>query len=64
MISPSLIENSYFINDQDQIKKIADPKQDFQFKINKNHRWNDKQKEAMNCTSFIFCSYQLESQIL
>ncbi|KKK18310.1 hypothetical protein ARAM_001616 [Aspergillus rambellii] len=38
----------YFINEKDQIKKISDPEQDFQFKINKNPRWNDVQREAMN----------------
>ncbi|PWY91008.1 hypothetical protein BO70DRAFT_307468 [Aspergillus heteromorphus CBS 117.55] len=38
----------YFINDQDQIRKIADPAEEFQFKINKNPRWNELQREAMN----------------
>lgn len=47
----------YFINDNDQIKKISDPEQDFQFKINKNSRWNEAQREAMNggftCSPFL-----------
>ncbi|KAL2827847.1 Arb2 domain-containing protein [Aspergillus pseudoustus] len=38
----------YFINDKDQIRKISDPEQEFQFKINKNPRWNEVQREAMN----------------
>ncbi|KAL4952328.1 Arb2 domain-containing protein [Aspergillus filifer] len=38
----------YFINDKDQIRKISDPTQGFQFKINRNDRWNDVQREAMN----------------
>ncbi|KAL4799763.1 Arb2 domain-containing protein [Aspergillus venezuelensis] len=38
----------YFINDKDQIRKISDPTQEFQFKINRNDRWNDVQREAMN----------------
>ncbi|KAL4906694.1 hypothetical protein BDW74DRAFT_177003 [Aspergillus multicolor] len=38
----------YFINDKDQIRKISDPTQDFQFKINKNDRWNEVQRDAMN----------------
>ncbi|EDN08878.1 predicted protein [Histoplasma mississippiense (nom. inval.)] len=40
--------NSYFINDQDQIKKISNPEEDFVFKINTNDRYNEMQKEAMN----------------
>ncbi|OAT03747.1 hypothetical protein BDBG_00436 [Blastomyces gilchristii SLH14081] len=38
----------YFINDQDQIKKISNPEEDFVFKINTNDRYNEMQKEAMN----------------
>ncbi|RDW72311.1 uncharacterized protein DSM5745_07483 [Aspergillus mulundensis] len=43
-----LKELGYFINDKDQIRKISDPTQDFQFKINKNDRWNEVQRGAMN----------------
>ena len=42
----------YFINDRDQIRKISDPKQEFLFKINKNDRWNEMQREAMNGNHF------------
>ncbi|KAL4751592.1 hypothetical protein BDW72DRAFT_212657 [Aspergillus terricola var. indicus] len=38
----------YFINDKDQIRKIADPKQGFQYKINRNDRWNEVQRNALN----------------
>ncbi|KAL4926827.1 uncharacterized protein BDV17DRAFT_299410 [Aspergillus undulatus] len=38
----------YFINDKDQIRKISDPTQEFQFKINRNDRWNEVQRAAMN----------------
>ncbi|OAX79590.1 hypothetical protein ACJ72_06094 [Emergomyces africanus] len=38
----------YFINDQDQIKMISNPEEDFLFKINANDRYNELQKEAMN----------------
>ncbi|KAJ0416835.1 Arb2 domain-containing protein [Aspergillus carlsbadensis] len=38
----------YFMNDKDQIRKISDPEQEFQFKINRNPRWNELQREAMN----------------
>ncbi|KAL5043533.1 hypothetical protein BDW71DRAFT_119048 [Aspergillus fruticulosus] len=38
----------YFINDKDQIRKISDPTQEFQFKINRNDRWNEVQRNAMN----------------
>ena len=54
--SPKHLENKqslprairYFINDKDQIRKISDPEQEFQFKINKNPRWNERQREVMN----------------
>ncbi|PKY06589.1 hypothetical protein P168DRAFT_288525 [Aspergillus campestris IBT 28561] len=49
----------YFINDRDQIRKISDPKQEFQFKINKNDRWNETQREAMNA-----CIREIVSQRL
>ncbi|GFF45451.1 isoform 3 of protein FAM172A [Aspergillus udagawae] len=38
----------YFINEKDQIRKISNPEQEFQFKINRNDRWNDLQRGAMN----------------
>ncbi|KAL1998532.1 hypothetical protein VTN02DRAFT_6012 [Thermoascus thermophilus] len=38
----------YFINDNDQIRKISDPEAGFQFKINRNDRWNELNREAMN----------------
>ncbi|KAL2223180.1 Arb2 domain-containing protein [Thermoascus aurantiacus ATCC 26904] len=38
----------YFINDNDQIRKISDPEQEFQFKINRNDRWNYLNREAMH----------------
>ncbi|OJJ51385.1 hypothetical protein ASPZODRAFT_56750 [Penicilliopsis zonata CBS 506.65] len=38
----------YFINNEDRIRKISNPEQDFQFKINRNPRWNEAQREAMN----------------
>lgn len=42
---------SYFINDIDEIKSIADPSKTFEYRINKNERYNEKQREAMNCMS-------------
>ncbi|KAI9758191.1 MAG: hypothetical protein M4579_003165 [Chaenotheca gracillima] len=38
----------YFINDKDQIKAIKNPAQDFNYWVNKNERYNVKQREAMN----------------
>ncbi|KAJ9201920.1 hypothetical protein DTO164E3_3358 [Paecilomyces variotii] len=38
----------YFINDNDQIRKISDPEKEFVFKINRNDRWNLLNREAMN----------------
>ncbi|KAH1998596.1 hypothetical protein KXV80_005565 [Aspergillus fumigatus] len=48
-IFPADLEKlGYFINEKDQIRKIANPEQEFQFKINRNDRWNDLQRGAMN----------------
>lgn len=38
----------YFINDSDQIRMISDPSAEFKYKINRNERWNEANKEAMN----------------
>jgi hypothetical protein len=38
----------YFINDHDQIRQIRNPDQKFQFAVNRNDRFNDVYKEAMN----------------
>ncbi|KAL1886116.1 hypothetical protein Plec18167_000045 [Paecilomyces lecythidis] len=38
----------YFINDNDQIRKISEPEKEFVFKINRNDRWNMLNREAMN----------------
>ncbi|KAF9891730.1 hypothetical protein FE257_003211 [Aspergillus nanangensis] len=38
----------YFVNEHDQIRMISNPDLGFQFKINKNDRWNEVQREAMN----------------
>lgn len=40
--------DSYFVNDQDEVKSIADPTKDFTYYINKNERYNERQREAMN----------------
>lgn len=51
-------KNRYFVNDNDQIKMISNPKQDFLYKINANERYNEMQKEAMNsmCFSHLFAA--------
>ncbi len=41
----------YFINDNDQIRQIANPDQKYQYKINRSDRVNDVYKEAMNSES-------------
>ncbi|KAK2808976.1 hypothetical protein FQN50_004250 [Emmonsiellopsis sp. PD_5] len=38
----------YFINDNDQIKMISNPEENFLFRIDANDRYNEMQKEAMN----------------
>ncbi|KAI9812692.1 MAG: hypothetical protein M1832_000349 [Thelocarpon impressellum] len=43
-----LKELGYFITENDEIKSIADPTKDFKFAINKNERYNEKHREALN----------------
>ena len=38
----------FFINKDDEIKQIADPSQDFNYYVDRNERYNEKRKEAMN----------------
>ncbi|KAJ5574192.1 uncharacterized protein N7459_008619 [Penicillium hispanicum] len=38
----------YTINDSDQIRQTANPKEGFKYKINRNDRYNIKNREAMN----------------
>jgi len=38
----------YFINEQDEIRSIADPRFYFKYFISKNERWNERQRFAMN----------------
>lgn len=42
------LKDRYFINDNDQIRQIANPEAEYQYKINRNDRFNVKQREAMN----------------
>lgn len=39
---------SYFVTKNDQIRKISDPEAVFQYRINRNERFNVKHREAMN----------------
>ncbi|KAI9752773.1 MAG: hypothetical protein M1815_000286 [Lichina confinis] len=38
----------YFVNADDEIRSIADPSKTFQYRINKNERYNEVNKEAIN----------------
>lgn len=38
----------YFINEHDQVRQIKNPDQKYQFGVNRNDRFNDVYKEAMN----------------
>lgn len=43
-----LTVSRYFINDEDEIRNIENPKAYFKFFITKNERYNCLQREAMN----------------
>ncbi|KFY36710.1 hypothetical protein V495_07656, partial [Pseudogymnoascus sp. VKM F-4514 (FW-929)] len=38
----------YFINDEDEIRNIENPKYYFKYFINRNDRFNERQRESMN----------------
>lgn len=51
-------QSRYFVNERDQVRKISDPEQEFQFKINKHPRWNEAQREAMSGKHSLTCVLQ------
>ena len=44
----SLTSHSYFINEQDEVRNIQNPRFYFKYFISKNERWNERQRFAMN----------------
>ncbi|KAH0565604.1 hypothetical protein GP486_000992 [Trichoglossum hirsutum] len=42
----NLTQLGYFINDRDEVKSVANPEEDFKYKVSKNERYNDLRKEA------------------
>ena len=52
----SLKELGFFVNDNDQIRKIEHPDRGFMYTINKNERVNGMHRQAMNSAEnkFIF----------
>jgi hypothetical protein len=54
-----LLCTRYFVNDEDQIRMIADPQLRFLFKISSNDRYNEMQREAMDSKRpfFLFFKY-------
>ncbi|KFY10853.1 hypothetical protein V491_07444, partial [Pseudogymnoascus sp. VKM F-3775] len=44
----NLQELGYFINDEDEIRSIENPKYYFKYFINRNERYNERQRESMN----------------
>ncbi|EEA20704.1 hypothetical protein TMatcc_000692 [Talaromyces marneffei ATCC 18224] len=48
-VHPTDLEKlGFFINDQDQIRQIANAEEGFKFKINANERWNDVRGNSFN----------------
>lgn len=45
---------SYFINDEDEIRNIKDPKYYFKYFIDRNAYYNDSQRFSFNSLSFFF----------
>lgn len=43
-----LKELGYFINDVDEVRAIDNPNNYFKYFINRNPRWNDRQRFSMN----------------
>jgi hypothetical protein len=47
-LTPAHLNRSYYINDEDEIRSIKNPRAYFNFFLTKNERWNLLQREAMN----------------
>ena len=63
-VFPSTLEGlGYFINEQDEIRSIENPKAYFKFFLSKNDRHNIVQREAMNGISSLPYIYQLLSEV-
>ncbi|KAI5925716.1 Arb2 domain-containing protein [Camillea tinctor] len=43
-----LKELGYFVNEDDEVRSIAEPDRYFKFFLNRNPRWNERQRFAMN----------------
>lgn len=48
IFEPDLQKLGFFINGEDQIRRIQHPEMKFQYKVNQNDRWNEVHKEANN----------------
>jgi hypothetical protein len=58
-----IIRLRYFINEDDQIRMIKDPSQNFHYFISKNERCLEMQREAMNGRLYRAGSYTLLTSI-
>jgi len=56
---PTLEGLGYFVNENDEIRSIENPKAYFKFFLTKNERYNVIQREAMNSWYFLFPSRSL-----
>lgn len=54
VIPADLKELGYFINDNDQVRMIQKPDQKYLYRINRNERFNDVYKEAVNSMPTVF----------
>ena len=40
VFEPDLEKLGFFVNDEDKVRLIRNPKQRYQYEVNKNERWN------------------------
>ncbi|KFY47638.1 hypothetical protein V496_10509, partial [Pseudogymnoascus sp. VKM F-4515 (FW-2607)] len=52
----------YFVNDEDEIRSIENPKYYFKYFINRTERYNERQREAMNTAIRAIVSERLASE--
>ncbi|KAJ9155322.1 Arb2 domain-containing protein [Pleurostoma richardsiae] len=57
-----LKELGYFVNDEDEVRSIADPKFYFKYLLSRNERWNDRQRFAFNGAVVDLIQARLEAQ--
>ncbi|KIY01409.1 uncharacterized protein Z520_02961 [Fonsecaea multimorphosa CBS 102226] len=50
---PDLAKLGFFINGEDQIRSVQNPERKYQYRVNRNERWNEVHKSALLIAAFL-----------